>query len=311
MNKVIQLFLLVICYVQIFATEQNVADTVENVQDQVTYTNFWELTFYSVIIAVGIIAGFFIGRAFVLTKAKREIKNILANKIKSHEIGYSFSKMVYDLNEKIKINNRENMGKRDDYEYDKLQKIIDDLTKSLDNTKFENKHLLSQIRDLEGKLKLIDPNYVSAGTLKEKETPITSNLTSNEKKEVINNPIIRINEPEKHPFIKFNRHIYFSMPESDGSFKITDGESSNDGRMNFRIDYEDSTRQGELFFISSDRDQKAINSLETFLKPVSDIENIASAETASKIHMIEKGRVRLVNDSWVIDPSRKIKIKLY
>ncbi len=105
--------------------------------------------------------------------------------------------------------------------------------------------------------------------------------------------------------------LYFSMPESDGSFQLSNGESSNDGKKYFRIEFEDSSTKGELYYLSGDRDQRAINRLESYLKPVCEIENITNSSSATKIEVIQAGKVSLMNDSWVIDPENKIKIKLY
>jgi hypothetical protein len=47
------------------------------------------------------------------------------------------------------------------------------------------------------------------------------------------------------------------------------------------------------------------------LKPVCEIDNITNSSYATKIEVIKSGKVTLINDSWVIDPEKKIKIKLY
>lgn len=105
--------------------------------------------------------------------------------------------------------------------------------------------------------------------------------------------------------------IYFSMPENNGSFQIVNGEPSNDGKKYFRIEFEEASNYGELFFLSGERDQRAINRLESYLKPVCDIENISNSATSKKIELKQSGKVSLINDSWVIDSENKIKIKLY
>lgn len=105
--------------------------------------------------------------------------------------------------------------------------------------------------------------------------------------------------------------LYFSMPENNGSFNISNGSISNDGKKYFKIEFEKSTTIGELFFLSGERDQKAINRLESYLKPVCDIENITNASTSTRIELIHTGKVSLINDSWLIDPNHKVKIKLY
>lgn len=107
------------------------------------------------------------------------------------------------------------------------------------------------------------------------------------------------------------RSIYFSMPSSDGSFQISHGATSNDGKKYFRIEFEESSTEGMLFYITGDRDQRAINRLESYLKPVCIIKNITNAGTASKIKLIQSGKVSRVNDRWIIDVNNKTKIELY
>lgn len=107
------------------------------------------------------------------------------------------------------------------------------------------------------------------------------------------------------------RTIYFTMPSSEGSFQISHGEASNDGKKYFKIEFEESSTKGELFYLSGDRDQRAINRLESYLKPVCIIKNITNAATATKIKLIHTGKVSRVNDRWVIDPNNKTKIELY
>lgn len=153
---------------------------------------------------------------------------------------------------------------------------------------------------------------------REKQVLLDENIELGKKTEQLQ-PKKQASEPEKHSATpnSFNSQstklltkAYFSMPGSDGSFQISNGEPSNDGKKYFRIEFEDSSNRGELFYIPSERDQKAINRLESFLKPVCDIENISNAATATKIELIQSGKVSLINDSWVIDTKNKIKIKL-
>ena len=78
----------------------------------------------------------------------------------------------------------------------------------------------------------------------------------------------------------------------------------------YKIEYKKNSDQGDLCFISSDQDKRAINRLDTYLKPVCDIDNIINSETANKIELLRSGKVILINDSWVIDSNQKVKIKL-
>jgi len=109
---------------------------------------------------------------------------------------------------------------------------------------------------------------------------------------------------------KTKQKLFFSMPENDGRFIIDNGEPSNDGRKYFRIEFFEDSENGELFFIPSERDKRAINRLESYLKPVCEIENIADAEIATHIEFVDSGKVILQNNSWAIEPDKKVKIKL-
>ena len=63
-------------------------------------------------------------------------------------------------------------------------------------------------------------------------------------------------------------------------------------------------------YISGTQDKRAINRLDSYLKPVCDIDNIINAENASKIEVLKNGKVIKIADSWVIDTNHKVKIKL-
>lgn len=109
---------------------------------------------------------------------------------------------------------------------------------------------------------------------------------------------------------KTKQKLFFSMPENDGSFIIDNGEPSNDGRKYFRIEFFEDSENGDLFFIPSERDKRAINRLESYLKPVCEIENIANAENATRIEFISPGKVNSRNNRWLIESDNKVKIKL-
>jgi hypothetical protein len=104
--------------------------------------------------------------------------------------------------------------------------------------------------------------------------------------------------------------LYFSIPENDGRFNIEKGEQTNDGSKNYKIVSKNSSDEGDLIYISSTRDKRAINRLDSYLKPVCDIDNISNAESASKIEVIKNGKVIKIAGNWVIDTNHKVKIKL-
>lgn len=104
--------------------------------------------------------------------------------------------------------------------------------------------------------------------------------------------------------------LFFSISENDGSFMISKGEQANDGSMYYRIEFRNNSDEGDLHYISGSQDKRAINRLDSYLKPVCDIDNIINADNAVKIELLNPGKVIKRSDSWVVDPSHKVKIKL-
>jgi len=104
--------------------------------------------------------------------------------------------------------------------------------------------------------------------------------------------------------------IYFTIPEDDGSFIVDKGGTYDDGRKFYKIEYSKDDVHGKLFFITSDQDKKAINRLDSYLKPVCEIENILLGNSANKIELSMPGTVVLIEDRWVIYSEKKVKIKL-
>ncbi len=133
----------------------------------------------------------------------------------------------------------------------------------------------------------------------------TIQITDPKSFDKIKSNVLEIKQPERK-----TKKLFFTMPENDGRFIIENGETSNEGRKYFRIEYQDASELGELYFISSERDKRAINRLESYLKPVCEIENIANADKANRVEFLRSGKVVLINDSWVIDTDNKAKVKL-
>lgn len=104
--------------------------------------------------------------------------------------------------------------------------------------------------------------------------------------------------------------FYFSIPEIDGRFICEKGVQINDGSKYYKIICQNDSDKGDLFYISGPDDKRAINRLDSYLKPVCDIENINNAENATRIEVLQNGKVIKISNSWVIDPNQKVKIKL-
>lgn len=235
--------------------------------------------------------GFIVGGLLLFLITKNKIKSIVEGKyydyLNAHEndsrflFGY-LSVVSFLQKRKIFYENKTKSNKDIGFDTANLERKVSQLER-------EKQVLLDENIELGKKIELLQPKKQSFEPEKNSVKTTSSN-----------------SQPQRQL-----TKAYFSMPGGDGSFQISNGEPSNDGKKYFRIEFEESSNRGELFYMPSERDQKAINRLESFLKPVCDIENISNASTATKIELIQSGKVSLINDSWVIDTNNKIKIKLY
>lgn len=104
--------------------------------------------------------------------------------------------------------------------------------------------------------------------------------------------------------------LFFSIPEPDGSFRLN--ISNNEQSMAYyKIITLENSQEGELVFISGTNDRRAINRMDSYLKPVCYIENPEDATRATSISMLQPGKVVKDGDRWILkDVDSKIKIKL-
>jgi len=238
-----------------------------------------------------VLIGFFVGGMLLFLITKNKIKSILEGKyyeyLNAHDnesrFLFGYLSVVFFLHKrKVFYENKTKSNKNVGFDTTNLERKVSQLER-------EKQVLLDENIELGKKIELLQPKKQSIEPEKNSVKPTSNN-----------------SQPQRQL-----TKAYFSMPSGDGSFQISNGEPLNDGKKYFRIEFEEFSNRGELFYIPSERDQKAINRLESFLKPVCDIENISNASTATKIELIQSGKVSLINDSWVIDTNNKIKIKLY
>jgi hypothetical protein len=189
-----------------------------------------------------------------------------------------------------------------------LKKHKDQYGEKLDKTE---KSLWELSRKLE-KSDLALKNLRSGMEALKKENQRLRNLTKNT--DVVQKPYTsdqNRNDGKKHLKVNIrtgNSSLFFSIPETDGSFYAEKGEPDPDGRKFYRIIFVAGSETGELHFISGQYDQKAIENIDYYLIPVCDVENISLRNNASRIVQKEAGRVIKVSDKWVTE--KKIKVKL-
>lgn len=173
---------------------------------------------------------------------------------------------------------------------------IDSLKRNIEEYEINKIYLHRRIKVLE---KTVKPPNNSTN-----ETTVSGKLSFNQENHAISN------EWDLSKGGGTKSASYFTIPENDGRFMIDKGEHINDGSKYYRIECRINSDEGDLFYISGTQDKRAINRLDSYLKPVCDIDNINNAENASKIEVLKNGKVIKISDSWVIDPNHKVKIKL-
>lgn len=103
--------------------------------------------------------------------------------------------------------------------------------------------------------------------------------------------------------------LYFSIPsDQNGRFDLNNKKEAFDTKCHYCINITSANR-GELSYLSSDKDFRAIEGYSSYLLPVCEVENFAFKSNARNIQMVEKGKVFLDNESWIIDVNNKVKIR--
>lgn len=103
--------------------------------------------------------------------------------------------------------------------------------------------------------------------------------------------------------------LYFSIPsDHSGRFDLGNKKDTFDSKCHYSIK-EISNNRGELSFLSSDKDFRALDDYTTHLLPVCEIVNFTDKSNAKNIRMVEKGIVNFENGSWFVDKNNKVKIR--
>jgi len=102
--------------------------------------------------------------------------------------------------------------------------------------------------------------------------------------------------------------LFFSIPETDGSFYMEKGETVKDDRKFYRIVSAGEGETGELYFVSGRYDPKAIENIDYYLMPVCEVENISERNNASRVIQKEAGSVVKISGKWMTN--KKVKVKL-
>lgn len=114
--------------------------------------------------------------------------------------------------------------------------------------------------------------------------------------------------PEPVPPVKTEK--FFTIPESDGTFKMVNAKSVQEIDCYYKIEPDKSGQYGRLYFIPGNYDMRALDNIDYYLNPVCEIQNIINRTNARKIVMTATGVVVRRGDHWKVEESNKVKIKL-
>lgn len=114
--------------------------------------------------------------------------------------------------------------------------------------------------------------------------------------------------PEPVPPVKTEK--FFTIPESDGTFKLVNAKSVQEIDCYYKIEPDKSGQYGRLYFIPGNYDMRALDNIDYYLNPVCEIQNIINRTNARKIVMTATGVVVRRGDHWKVEESNKVKIKL-
>lgn len=244
-----------------------------------------------------IFLAFILGGFFIYLFLKSKIISIL------HEEKDDYLSEIYDSNryhlivlvalfEHLKL-------KKDKYKQKAYNQTNDFDNESIQMLKLseENRELKRKNQDLERTVSELDKLT--------SDTPVQKGISNNDSSKTNNS-----NYSEKTVTKKGPTSIFFTIPENDGSFSIEKGENISGNRKFYRIDYEENSDQGLLFFLPGENDIRAINYIDSYLIPVCEVENLAISSTATRIVQLKTGSVVKISDKWVIDKDKKVKVKL-
>jgi hypothetical protein len=238
---------------------------------------------------IGLLTGLIIGGAFIYMYSRYRIYSILAteknkylDKIKRDNVQNEFIEIFFKYIELVRV----------------LKNSKDDKKKVIDLNIEEIALLRTQIENLMAKKEQREEGIKYQG-----KNESTRQVFTRAK---LNEPIIKNNSNQ----VKNNLEIFFTIPESDGSFKTSNARKVKEMDCFYKIEPDESGQRGRLSFISGEYDLRALDNIDYYLDPVCEIENIPDRTNARNIFMTCPGIVIKRGEDWIVDEKNKIKIRL-
>lgn len=136
------------------------------------------------------------------------------------------------------------------------------------------------------------------------------NLKGNKENQISTGEGSQTRSPDTALKSENSSELFFTIPESDGSFRIFNAKFTKGVDCFYKIIPDKGDQKGVLHYLSGDYDLRALENIDYYLNPVCEIRNISGRTFAKRIVMTEPGRVIKRNDSWQIEENGKVKVKL-
>jgi hypothetical protein len=182
-----------------------------------------------------------------------------------------------------------------------------------DNCDLNEVNEIDHIDSLKDQLAVAEDSDIELVVINNQTQPFQSDISRTEDNSTLN----YLDEPSMLISPVFNTNansalsnpLYFSIPsDQNGRFDLNNKKEAFDTKCHYCINIT-SPNRGELSYLSSDKDFRAIEGYSNYLLPVCEVENFADKSKARNIQMLEKGQVYLENGSWVVDKNKKVKIR--
>lgn len=221
--------------------------------------------------------------------------------------GFLISLVFFNLSKNEQIVNVKSESDRNENNELELNRRISLLMKESEDCSIELNELKKHIKTLDVGTLNIDSDNIKSDLGESPELTLSHNSPQ---------PIIISDTPTTiSPDLNCNKisvqnsPMYFSIPSDDtGRFDLNNKKDIYDKNCYYSINVTSNNR-GELSYLPSDKDFRAINDYGSYLLPVCDVDNFADKSKARNILMLEKGIVNLENGSWVVDKKNKVKIR--
>jgi hypothetical protein len=253
-------------------------------------------------IAGGTLLGFIAGAALIYIYSRAKIFSILNNEKR---------KYIKDL----KNDSEQTLSARQFFSYvgvvAMLKKSKDEKAEIILKKNLELRELKERNEDLRAEYAQKEKALRNRQLINEGPLAPGASSASNQAGQPVRTEAPRAGQPVRtEPLQPLRTEIFFTIPESDGTFRSVNAKSVQEIDCYYKIEPDKNGQSGRLYFIPGNYDMRALDNIDYYLNPVCEIQNIINRTNARKIVMTASGVVVRRGDHWKVEESNKVKIKL-